>query len=950
MRCRLSLLALAIPLALAGSALGRSTPGRSTPGGAAQSGQVTSTTFAITGHGYGHGVGMGQWGAYGMAKAGNTYDKILGFYYPGTQLGQSPVKSVRVLLADTAAPATVSSAAPFRLKDGAGNVHQITSGQVTVDPSLNVQLDPAASPQTLPGPLTLQAGRAPLVFHHPYRGVIQLQVVGTHLQVVDVLGIDAYVRGVVTGEMPKEWPAAALEAQAVAARSYAVATLGAGKSLYTDQRSQVYGGIEGESPSGVQAVTQTKGQVLLYKGQVATTYFSSSSGGRTTAITDLVPGAKAVPYLVSERDPYDTASPWHNWGPVVFTGAQVSKAFHVSGVTDLTPMPANAHARQIVVTTAVGVPKTLGAGFLRGSLALRSTFVKVGLLSISRPSGTVSAGTAVTLTGTVRSVKGPVVLEQSAGGGGWTPGPALTLAQDGTFSAGVSLQQTTLFRLSAPGVKGQPLQVQVAPGSTRLADRLRTVATAGSGSGARSPSSAAFVPGDPLAAQQWYLLHDHAFDFWPEPPGLPAVLVGVVDTGIDLAHPEFAGKIALSRSFVGGSVDDQIGHGTFIAGEIAAALGNGQGIAGIAFPAKLIVAKVVGSDETIDPGIEARAIRWEVDRGAKVINLSLGAVRDPVDPALDTFSAVEAAAVQYATSHGVLVVAAVGNGDDSPSTPWPYASYPAALPHVLGVGALAQDGSIPSFSNRDAVFADLVAPGVGILSTFPRSLTAQRSSCADQGYSDCGTRDYRDGDGTSFAVPQVSAAAALLLAVHPGLAPDQLTAILERSADDVSPGNGCPHCLVGRDSLSGWGSLDIAAALAALSGPLPAADRLEPNDDAGSLAPKVWGGAAVVRASADYWDDPVDVYAVRIRRGQQLSVTLRGSGIARLQLVLWKPGTTHVTGKPQLLQAHRAFESLHAGPNQSFRYRTTVGGWYDVEVKVTAPGAGAYTLRIVKTS
>jgi stage II sporulation protein D len=939
MRCRLSLLALAIPLALAGSALGRSALG-----GAAQSGQVTSTTFAITGHGYGHGVGMGQWGAYGMAKAGSTYDKILGFYYPGTQLGQSPVKSVRVLLADTAAPVTVSSAMPFQLKDGAGNVHQVTSGQVTVGPSLNVQLDPAAAPQTLPGPLTLQAGRSPLVFHRPYRGFIQLQVVGTHLQVVDVLGIDAYVRGVVTGEMPKEWPIAALEAQAVAARSYAVATLGAGKILYTDQRSQVYGGIEGESPSGVQAVTQTKGQVLLYKGQVATTYFSSSSGGRTTAITDLVPGANALPYLVSERDPYDIASPWHNWGPVVFTGAQVSKAFHVAGVTDLTPVPANAHAREIVVTNAGGLQKTLGSGFLRGPLGLRSTFVKIGLLSISRPSGTVAPGTAVTLTGTVRSVKGPVLLEQSAAGGVWTPGPALTLAQDGTFSVNVSLQQTTLFRLSAPAVKGQPLQVPVTGTLTRRLQVARPRQKP------RRPLTSVFVPGDPLAAQQWYLARDHAFDFWPEPPDLPPVLVGIVDTGIDLAHPEFVGKVALQRSFVGGTVDDQIGHGTFVAGEIAAALGNGQGIAGIAFPAKLIVAKVVGTDGTIDPGIEARAIRWEVDHGAKVINLSLGAVRDPVDSTVDTFSSVEAAAVQYATGHGVLVVAAVGNGDDSPSTPWPYASYPAALPHVLGVGALAQDGSVPSFSNRDAVFTDLVAPGVGILSTFPRSLTAQRPSCVDQGYSDCGTRDYHDGDGTSFAVPQVSAAAALLLAVHPGLTPDQLTAILERSADDVSPANGCPHCLVGRDSLSGWGSLDIAAALGALAGPLPVPDRLEPNDDAGALAPKLWGSTAVVRATVDYWDDPVDVYAVRIRLGQQLSVTLRGPGVARLKLALWKPGTKHVEGKPQQLQAHRAFESLRAGPNQSFRYRASAGGWYDVEVKMAAPGAGAYTLRIVKTS
>src|SRR5262249_61385546 len=133
------------------------------------------------------------------------------------------------------------------------------TGQLTVAQKLNVQRDPAAgaAPEMLTGPLTLQPGRAPLVFRRPYRGFIQLQVVGTHLQVVNVIGLDNYVRGVVTGEMPKDWPFAALEAQAVAARSYAVATLGDGKILYTDQRSQVYGGVEGESPPGVAAGTPT---------------------------------------------------------------------------------------------------------------------------------------------------------------------------------------------------------------------------------------------------------------------------------------------------------------------------------------------------------------------------------------------------------------------------------------------------------------------------------------------------------------------------------------------------------------------------------------------------------------------------------------------------------------------------------------------------------------------
>jgi SpoIID/LytB domain protein len=758
-----------------------------------------------------------------------------------------------------------------------------------------------------------------------------------------LLSLDNYVRGVVTGESPQDWPAAALQAQAVASRSYAVATLGAGKLLYTDERSQVYNGIQGETPTGVAAVTATKGQVLFYNGQVATTYFSSSSGGRTTAITDLVPGAKPIPYLVQHADPYDSASPWHNWGPVVFTGAQVSKAFKVPGVTDITTVPANAHARQLVLTTANGAQKTIGAGFLRGSLSLRSTYVTIGLLSLSRPAGFAAPGATVELTGKVRAVKGPVVLEQSTGGGAWASGPAFTPAADGTFSVSVTPQQTTLYRLSAPGVKGQPLSVQV--------QATRRLQSASGRLGNHRPLSPRFAPNDPLAAQQWYLARDHAFDFWPELPTLSPVLVGIVDTGVDLTHPDLAGRIALAKSFVGGSVDDVIGHGTFVAGEIAAATGNAQGIAGIAFPAKLLVAKVVGPDQMIDPGVEAQAIRWEVDHGAKIINLSLGALRDPLDSALDTFSPIEAGAIRYATKHGVLVVAAVGNGDDSPSTPWLYADWPSALPHVLGVGAYGQDGDVPPFSNRDAAFVDVVAPGVGVLSTFPRALTALRPTCADQGYSDCAGHDYRDGAGTSFAAPQVTAAAALLLAVHPGLTPDQLSTILERSADDVTPSTGCPHCAVGRDALSGRGSLDIAAALQSVTtGAIPPPDSMEPNDDAGRQAPRIWGSASAVRGTIDYWDDPVDVYSVRVNAGQQLSVGLRGPGMRGLQLVLWKPGTIHVTGTSQLLSRQRVFQSLRAGPNQSFRYHAPVGGWYDVEVKETSAGAGAYTLRVAKTS
>src|SRR5581483_4208287 len=118
--------------------------------------------------------------------------------------------------------------------------------------------------------------------------------------------------------------------------------------------------------------------------------------------------------------------------------------------------------------------------------------------------------------------------------------------------------------------------------------------------------------------------------------------------------------------------------------------------------------------------------------------------------------------------------------------------------------------------------------------TFPRTLTADHPTCVEQGYSTCGPPDYHGAEGTSFAAPQVSAAAGLLLAERPGLAPEQTAELLERTAADMTAATGCPTCELGRDRLSGWGRLDIAAALAAGTGTLPAPDRYETNDDAGT--------------------------------------------------------------------------------------------------------------------
>ena len=445
--------------------------------------------------------------------------------------------------------------------------------------------------------------------------------------------------------------------------------------------------------------------------------------------------------------------------------------------------------------------------------------------------------------------------------------------------------------------------------------------------------AAAFTPTDPLAPKQWYLTDDHAFDAWPTPPVLAPVKVAIVDSGVDDTIPDFAGRIVDAKSFVGGSpfVDTE-GHGTFIAGEIAANL-DSTGIVGMAYSSQLLVAKVVKPDGTIPLTAEAAAIRWAADSGARVINLSLGGLRDPPHPNSDFYSPLEASAVRYAFAKGVLVVAAVGNADEASSSPWNYASYPAALPHVIGVSALKQNGDVAAFSNRDPVFNDISAPGVGIFSTFPLALTATRPTCPDQGYSDCGSDDYLDAEGTSFAAPQVTAAAAMLLAVDPTLTNSQVGTILEQSADDVNASNGCPQCAIGRDPLSGWGRLDVARAIAALLQPLPAPDADETNDDAGSQAFQLWGKTIPVTATLDYYDDPVDVYKVAIGPGEQLKAKLTADWPgANVNLTLWRPATTTVFGtraKPQL----RAAQSVAAGAVQQLRFTSKVRGWYYVEVK-----------------
>ena len=460
----------------------------------------------------------------------------------------------------------------------------------------------------------------------------------------------------------------------------------------------------------------------------------------------------------------------------------------------------------------------------------------------------------------------------------------------------------------------------------------------------------AFAPADPLASKQWYLGRIRAFDAWAEQPPLAGPLVAIIDSGIDGDHPDLKEQIVAARSFAGGSArTDTIGHGTFVAG-IVAARQNTEGIAGISWPSGLLIAKVVDNDGQISLESEVRAIRWAADRGARVINMSLGGIRNPLNVDEDTFSPLEAAAVRYAYSRGAVIVAAVGNADQAPKRPWPWANYPAALPHVIGVSAVNRQGSVPTFSHRDRIYNDLAAPGTEMVSTLPRDLTAQRPACPEQGYSVCGPDEYRDAEGTSFAAPQVSGAVALLRAVRPELTPDQVMEIVTRTADDATAGSGCSICPRNRDRFSGWGVLDVTAAVSrALSGKISAPDSREPNDDAGGFASTVGGQKKTIRATVDYWDDQNDVYRIRLFGGQHLFASLtRGAGA---ELLLWTPKTRTLEGLTSQLGNQRVGRSARRGSSRllGFRVPEGRGGFYYLQVKLEAKTERAYSLTVVKS-
>ena len=429
------------------------------------------TSFVIAGHGYGHGIGMSQYGALGYAQHGFTYAQILAHYYPGTTLGSAAGLTLRVLLAEGKKALAVSSTVPFSVRDGDGAIHQLAAGAYSLNTAFLLRAVPpfeGSGDSAMAGPLTFSPGTAPLALAgKAYRGTLRaILAANKTLEAVNVVGLESYLYSVVPSEVQYIWAPDALEAQAVAARSYALATRKqtGDFDVYGDVRSQAYGGIAAEHYETTAAVDKTRRQVLLYNGKVATTYFFSTSGGRTVAIQDAWPKSAPVPYLVSVADPYDTLSPWHTWGPVLVDGAKLRKALKLAGpIADLTVTPGAAgRVASVVVTDTLGDTVTVAADTFRTLAGLRSTWFTAGVLSLGASKAPVDYGSTVDLMGVARGVAAPLLQGRVTGGAWQTVGP-VGADSTGAFDLVESPEASTDYRLVAGKALGPLLRVGVAP-------------------------------------------------------------------------------------------------------------------------------------------------------------------------------------------------------------------------------------------------------------------------------------------------------------------------------------------------------------------------------------------------------------------------------------------------------------------------------------------------------
>jgi stage II sporulation protein D len=437
---------------------------------AAASGKARLT---IRGAGFGHGVGMSQYGAYGFAQHGHTYDQILRHYYTGTQLGNTAAGgSVRVLLQST--PAASFSGAS---RAGTRTIRTDRTYLVRARGATQVDLLSAAGRRiaTFTAPLQVAGanGLVALGGSGSYRGVVEFRPsVSGGVNAINLVSLEDYVAGVVARESPSSWPLEALKAQAVAARTYAITTskAGAGFDHYADTRSQVYGGVAAETAATNQAVADTRGQVVTYDGKPVVTFFFSTSGGRTENVENTNVGAGPQPWLVSVEDPYDDVSPKHRWRPAKLTPAeaQVKLAGLVKGRFRGIEVIRRGRSPRVVAADVIGSRgrTRVDGATLRARLGLLDTWAYFTSIATRRspPAGTGGAGAAgprphAVVSGTVIPAReGAEVQIQVREGSGWRTVASTIVRRGGGYRAAVARAGT--YRAVFSGDAGPSIRIR----------------------------------------------------------------------------------------------------------------------------------------------------------------------------------------------------------------------------------------------------------------------------------------------------------------------------------------------------------------------------------------------------------------------------------------------------------------------------------------------------------
>ncbi len=432
-----------------------------------------ASNFYISGAGSGHGIGMSQYGAYGYAQHGWTYGQILGHYYQGTSIGStSPTQLVRVLLGTGSFGPPTFSGADLATAPRANNqtIHLSTSqkywmkalsgGNVALYNQSGQQLISVRPPLAVSGP-----GPLNFVGHGDYRGAFEFRWEwGLKVQTVNALDLEDYVRGVVSDEMSASWSSQALQAQAVAARTYAITTSvnGNGYTLYSDTRSQMYGGVGAETSSTDAAVSGTRGKVVTYNGSPVPTYYFASSGGHTESVQNVWLGSSPEPWLVGVSDPYDDAggNPYYRWSVSMSMGSAAAQLGSLvkgslQGIT-VTKRGVSPRVIEATVNGSGGTTSVTGPQ-LQGIFGLMSTYMSFSTISSS-------AGSAVVPIGATRSASSTRGSDGSVGAG----------------SAGLRLARRSLHGFVSPAAPGTAIEIQLLAGG-----HWRTVRTARLGAGGR---------------------------------------------------------------------------------------------------------------------------------------------------------------------------------------------------------------------------------------------------------------------------------------------------------------------------------------------------------------------------------------------------------------------------------------------------------------------------------